>query len=64
MPAVKERKDICETSVLSVVLYRCEAWSFILMEEQRMRVFENGVPKGPKREEVTGGWMKIGRGAS
>jgi len=33
-----------------------------LLEELRLRVFENRVPKrifGPKRDEVTGEWRKL-----
>ena len=33
---------ICKT-ILTVVLYGCEAWSFRLREERRLRVFENRV---------------------
>jgi hypothetical protein len=53
---------IYKTIVLPVVLYRCETWSLILREEHRLRVFENRVPSrifGPKRDEVTGDWMKL-----
>jgi hypothetical protein len=42
--------------ILSVVFYGCEAWSLTL------RVFENRVLIrifGPKRDEVTGEWMKL-----
>jgi hypothetical protein len=49
-------------SVLDVVLYGCETWSLTLMEEHRLRVFENRVLRrifGPKRDEVTGGWRKL-----
>jgi hypothetical protein len=45
-----------------VVLHRREAWSLILREEHRLRVFENRVLKSifePKRDEVTGGWRKL-----
>jgi hypothetical protein len=41
-----------------MVLYGCEAWSLILREERRLRVFENRVLRkifGPKRDEVIGG---------
>jgi hypothetical protein len=38
--------------ILPVVLYGCEAWSLVLREEHRLRVFENGVfIFGPKRDE-------------
>jgi len=29
--------------ILSAVLYGCESWSLILMEEHRLRVYENRV---------------------
>jgi hypothetical protein len=35
---------------------------YILREEYRLRVFENGVLRriiGPKRDEETGGWRKL-----
>jgi hypothetical protein len=43
--------------ILSVVLYGCEAWSLILREEHRLRVFENwGLRRvfGSKTDEVYG----------
>jgi hypothetical protein len=49
---------IYETTILPVVLYGCETWSLTLREENRLRVFENRVPRrifGPKRDEMTGG---------
>jgi hypothetical protein len=48
--------------LLAVVLYGCEAWSPILREELRLRVFENRVLRrvfGPKRDEETGEWRKL-----
>jgi hypothetical protein len=45
-----------------VVLYVCEPLSLTLREEYRLRVFDNGVLMrifGPKRDEVTGEWMKL-----
>ena len=39
--------------ILPVVLYGCETWSLALMEEHRLRVFENRVLRrvfGPKRD--------------
>jgi hypothetical protein len=48
--------------ILSVVLYRCETWSLTLREKHRLRVFEKRVFRrifGPKRDEVTGGWIKL-----
>jgi hypothetical protein len=38
------------------------AYTLILREEQRLRVFENKVSRrifGPKRDEVTGDWRKL-----
>ena len=43
-------------------LYGCETWSLALREEQRQRVFENGVLRiifVPKVDEVTGEWRKL-----
>jgi hypothetical protein len=43
--------------ILSGVLHGCETWSLSLREENRLRVFENRVPRkifGPKRDEVKG----------
>ena len=42
---------------LPVILYGWETWSLTLVEERRLRVFENRVLRrisGPKRDEVTG----------
>jgi len=53
---------IYRTIILPVVLYGCETWSLTLMEESRLRVFENRVLRrvfGPKRDEVTGEWRKL-----
>jgi hypothetical protein len=49
-------------SLLPVVLYGCESWSFTLREERRVSVFENRVLRrifGPKRDEVTWEWRKL-----
>jgi hypothetical protein len=46
----------------SLVLYGCEIWLLTLIEEHRLRVFENKVLGrifGPKRDEATGGWRKL-----
>jgi hypothetical protein len=43
--------------ILPVVFYGCETWSVTLMEERRLRMFENRVLRrifGTKRDEVTG----------
>jgi hypothetical protein len=53
---------IYNTTILPVVLYRSENLSLTLWEEHRLRVFENKVLRrifGPKRYEVTGGWIKL-----
>jgi hypothetical protein len=50
------------TIILPVVLYGCETWSLTLMEEHRLRVFENRVLRrilGSKRDEVTGEWRRL-----
>jgi hypothetical protein len=52
---------IYKTMILPVALYGSETWSLTLKEEHRLRVFENRVLRrisGPRRDEVTGGWMK------
>jgi hypothetical protein len=48
--------------ILPVVLYGREAWSLVLREEHRLRVFENRVLRGifrTKRGEVTAGYTKL-----
>jgi hypothetical protein len=48
--------------MLPEVLYGSETWSLTLREEYRLRVFENRVLRrifGPKRDEVTGEWIKL-----
>jgi hypothetical protein len=48
--------------VWPVVLYGCEAWSLILREERRLKLFENRVLRrvfGPQRDEVIGEWRKL-----
>jgi hypothetical protein len=53
---------IYKTIILPAVLYGCETWSLTLMEEHRLRVFENRVLRrifGPKRDEVTEEWKKL-----
>ena len=50
------------TTILPIVLYGCETWSFTLKEESRLRVFENSMQKrifGRSRAEVTGDWRRI-----
>jgi hypothetical protein len=53
---------IYRTTILPVVLYGCETLSLTMMEERRMRVFENRVLRrifGPNRDEVMGEWIKL-----
>jgi len=53
---------IYRTIILPVVSYGCETWSLTLMEECRLRVFENRVLRrkfGHKRDEVIGEWRKL-----
>jgi len=53
---------IYRTLILPVVLYGCETWSLTLIEERRMRVFENRVLRrifGPKRDMVAREWRKL-----
>jgi hypothetical protein len=53
---------IYKTIILPVVLYGCETWSLTLRKVHRLGVFENRVLGriiGPKRDEVTGGWIKL-----
>ena len=53
---------IYRTIILPAVLFGCETWSLTMREERRQRVFENRVLRrifGPKRDEVTGEWLKL-----
>ena len=53
---------IYRTTILPLVLYRCETWSLTLRVERRLRVFENRVLRrlfGPKRDKVTRAWRKL-----
>jgi len=43
-------------TIILLVLYGCETWSFTLREERRLRIFENRVLR---RDEVTGEWRKL-----
>ena len=43
-------------------MYGCETWSLTLIEEHRLRVFENKVLRkifGARRDEITGEWRKL-----
>ena len=45
--------------ILPLAFYGCEAWSLMLREERKLRVFENMVLRrifGPRRDEVMGEW--------
>jgi hypothetical protein len=53
---------IYKTIILPVVFYGYETLSLTLREEHRLRVFENRLLSrifGPKRNEVTVGWIKL-----
>jgi len=53
---------MCRTIILPVVLYGCETWSLTLLEERKLRVFENMVLRrifGSRRDEVTGEWWRL-----
>ena len=44
---------IYKTIILPVLLYGCEAWSLVLREESRLRIFENRILRqifGPKKD--------------
>jgi hypothetical protein len=46
-------------TIIFSVLYGCETWSLTLLEERRLRVFENRALRrifDSKRDEVTGDW--------
>ena len=58
----------CVSKIVKTKMYRtvlfpeCETWCLTLTGEQRLRMFENRVPRkifGPRRREVTGEWRKI-----
>jgi hypothetical protein len=46
--------------IILLVMCRFETWSLNLREVNKLRLFENRVwrVRGPKREEVAGGWWK------
>jgi hypothetical protein len=53
---------IYKTINLPVVVYGCETWSLTLMDEYRLRMFENRVLRkifGPNRDGVTGDWRTL-----
>jgi hypothetical protein len=53
--------DTDRTIILPVVLNGCKTWSRTLVDERRLRVFENRLMRifGPKRDEVTEEWRKL-----
>ena len=56
------KRKIYRTIISPVVLYECETWSLTLIEEGRLKVFENKVLRTifePKRDEETGEWRKL-----
>ena len=58
----KLKVKIYKTIILPVVLYACETLSLTLIEEHRLRVFENKVLRqifGAKKDEITGEWRKL-----
>jgi len=53
----KNKKIKIYRSTVLPLLYGYEAWSFVLREERRPRVFENRIQRkmfGPNRDEVIG----------
>ena len=53
---------ISRTLILTVALYGCETWFFILRDNRRLRVFENMVLRrifGPRWDEVRREWSKL-----
>jgi len=48
-----------------MVLDGCDTWSLILREERRLRMSDNRVLRrilGPRKDEVTGEWIKLHNG--
>jgi hypothetical protein len=44
-----------------LIVYECDTWSFTIIEEHRLMVFESRVLRmilGPEQEEGTGDWRK------
>jgi hypothetical protein len=49
---------IYKNTILPIVLYGCETWSFTLKERHRLRMFENRALRkifGPKKDQITEG---------
>jgi hypothetical protein len=61
-PAIMNRHVKIDITVILLVLYGRETWSFTLREEHILRLFEDRVLRkifGPKRGEVTGEWRRL-----
>jgi hypothetical protein len=59
---LKHEDENTKNIILPVALYGCETWTRILMEEHRLRVFENRVQRQTffsKEEDVTSDWSKL-----
>ena len=59
---LSEKIKIYRALVLPFVLYGCETWSLTLMEERKLRVFENEVLTiifWPKSDDVTEEWRRL-----
>ena len=62
LPPKNIKTKTSRTATLAVVLYGFETWYLSLIEEHRLRVLENRVPKevfGPKGDEISGEWRKL-----
>ena len=60
--SLSKNVKIHRTIILPVVLFGRKNWSLTLLEERRLRAFENRVLRrifGLKRDEVTGEWRKL-----
>ena len=56
------KNTIYRTIILPAVLCGCETWPLTKREERGLKVTENRVLRrivGPKRDEVTGKWIKL-----
>jgi hypothetical protein len=53
---------ICNTIILTIVLYESDTWFLTLRKEHRLRVFENRMQKaifGPREDKIIVGWRKL-----
>jgi hypothetical protein len=58
----EEKIKMYKTIVLPVVLYGCETWFLMLMEDNSLRVLVNRVLRrmfGPNRDGMSGGWRRL-----